>query len=316
MQFHTSSFKEPIKKIAEARAYLNFLAFGTEEVHGANHQIIKAVAEAVKDLPDWYFFHDYLEEENNPIYFSAFASKLSKHKLKHISDADISLFVPQEFSSEVQISLRTFSKTTTYMEQTMDFLRGQSFRRAIICHKDQQLSGHPQIQPIKNFYLSAPLQFESKNTGVATFIDPFRGHSLQTKDPLFAESLKYLGNIWPASVSFADLAKHLDASESESEALLTLFLRAFISGSVSFDSLPSVMSDSADGNPRPFAVARALEKRGASVINFKHENILLNEQCRKVLRFADGTRSAEMIATETGLDIELMLKLLKQFSLI
>jgi len=314
MLFHTREIADPKKKVIEARAYLNFLAFGTADLSGPNHQILQSIAKGIEKLPDWYVFHDFLEENNKPIYFSDFNLTLENSSLKHLVDADISLFVPQEFSPEVQVTLRKLAKSTAYLEQTTDFLRNQSFRKSIVCRSQLKTSTDPLTLPIKNFYLSSPLKLLGEEDEVKVFSDPISGNNLQTKDPAFASCLKFLGSIWPMSVKYEELlAKSI---VEDSEALLRFFLRGYISGSVYFDSLPPAFSLSDQEKPRTSLIARELEKHGPNVVNLKHENIELDDKGRKVLSLADGTKSKAEISQTVDFDIEQTLSRLKEHCLI
>lgn len=314
MLFHTQHINDSKQKILEARAYLNFLSFGTSQTPGPYHVILKSTAQAIEELPDWYIFHDFLEKTNLPIYFSDFMQRIEQHKLSYLCDADISLLVAQDFPSDIQLSLRKISSNQVHLEQTTDFLRNQLFRCSIVCHKELELLRDPITASIKNFYISSPLRPISANNGLGIFEDPFTGNKLQTNDLIFASTLKYLSSIWPMSISFSELQKECAASDTDS--LCILLLRAYLSGTVFFDSLAPRFTCVVDNKPRAFPIARALEKRGFDVINLKHESITLDELSRKVVALADGSKTTEEIALHIGQDISQTLSLLAEHCLL
>ena len=128
------------QEIAEARLIAAALADQTDRRDGIYRQTMNHASSQFTQMPDWYLFHDYLEEENNPVYFSEFAAETRSAGLKFIADVEQNEVSTPEFKAELEridtITGATAPRSREEREQYFDFLVNRAFRRAVVCRAD------------------------------------------------------------------------------------------------------------------------------------------------------------------------------------
>ena len=88
MRYHTRGIAEPAKRVAEARAVLEFLAESVKEDATAYGKALRLEAEFLRTQADYYILHDHLEEVNEPVYFHQFAERAARHGLGYLGEAN------------------------------------------------------------------------------------------------------------------------------------------------------------------------------------------------------------------------------------
>lgn len=72
MNIHAGPFKDPVQRIQQARALLDFLAKQCRQENTPFGMFLKQELELLSKQADGYLFHEHLEENNHPIYFHEF----------------------------------------------------------------------------------------------------------------------------------------------------------------------------------------------------------------------------------------------------
>ncbi|MDP6723029.1 MAG: class I SAM-dependent methyltransferase [Pirellulaceae bacterium] len=90
MLYHVSHIEDRQGQIDQARAILEFLAASCQE-DAARGPMVRKELESVRRLNDAFFFHEYLEASNTPIYFHEFADRAHTKGLQYLGEADVSL---------------------------------------------------------------------------------------------------------------------------------------------------------------------------------------------------------------------------------
>ena len=88
LRYHVRGLAAPVEKTKEARTFLAALADNAAETAPGYGEFVRAEHEKLSRLPDGYFFHDLLAEENEPFYLHEFAALLEPYGLRYIADAD------------------------------------------------------------------------------------------------------------------------------------------------------------------------------------------------------------------------------------
>src|SRR5207248_3084458 len=69
MLYHAGQFAEPRERVRQGRALVDFLAQAVAPEPGSTYvATLQGAAEALKQNPDSYVLHEYLEEVNEPLY--------------------------------------------------------------------------------------------------------------------------------------------------------------------------------------------------------------------------------------------------------
>ena len=87
MAFHVREISDPQRRVEEARAFLHVLAELTPEQSGLYKTLLKQEESERETDTDWYFFHEYLEDVNAPVYFHEFAARAEKKGLQYLGPA-------------------------------------------------------------------------------------------------------------------------------------------------------------------------------------------------------------------------------------
>jgi len=102
----------------------------------------KHVNEDIRQKPDFYLYHDYLEENNTPLYFSDFIEKIRGKGLHYVGDTQPHLMTLKLYPKNVQDAISGIAKDRIEVEQYIDFLISTSLRRSVLVRADQQVSDH------------------------------------------------------------------------------------------------------------------------------------------------------------------------------
>jgi len=321
--FHTRHISDPAAKAREALDFLRFMTDALpekESVHGAVlHAHYALLREGVSDERaslEPYLLHEYLAEENTPLYFHQFADMATAHGLQYLCDADFWSDSPARFAPAVVQKLREVVQTQTDLHQYMDFLRDRAFRRTVLCHADVTLDRRLTGDRLYSLYVASGAVPEMEDFDVAAK-SPVRfasrnGNAILTIDhPLSKAALRCLQQSWPRRLAFDDLfvqAQALlpsgDVAESDRELLGVNLLRAFVHSPqlAEIAALPSAFVAAGD-YPLATAWVRRQAQSSARVTTLRHESAELKPAEHFLLRLLDGTRNraALLAALQTAL---------------
>ncbi len=329
MLYHTRHQSDPQARVARARALLDFLAASVPADGGAYGAFLNSYATFLQGelkgahaMGDSFLLHDELEEVNEPLYFHQFVARAIDHGLQYLGEADLRTMVDTNFPPEVSAGLREMATSIVDLEQYMDFLRNQTFRRTLLCHQGVALSRTLTAERLRPLYVaSCALPVAPEPDVHAVAVAQFRapdGAILSTDHPLTKAAMLHLAQIWPRAIRLDAL---LPAARSrlgmaaggpqedaraaiEAEVLATNLLKAHTySGNLvelhTFE--PSFVTEIA-GCPVASPVARLQAQGGDRVTNLRHERIELGEMNSFLLLRLDGSRdrAALVNALEEG----------------
>ncbi len=239
LQFHASHFDDASTRIRQSRAFLDLMSTA---VKGANTVYGRLLAEDIEELQpeqDTYLYHEYLEDVNEPLYFHEFVERASAKGLQYLDEARQSQ-LPSGLPPEALRTLNQLPVSLIHREQYLDFIRGRSFRRTLLCHAQTPLHRPPSVSALMEMYLTGiarparpdvditsptPEEFQvgvaapglvhqhssdSKSAGLAEL----RGGTARTattNDPLLKAALVSLSRGWPKSIAFRDLWNQVEA---------------------------------------------------------------------------------------------------------
>jgi SAM-dependent methyltransferase len=135
MSYHGRRFAEPRARIQQARALLEFVSRAIPDGDTVYARILKEEAARLRPLPDDYVFHEYLEDENQPVYFHQFAAQLGRAGLQYLGESCLQTTV-RDLPEHLQRRLDEMAGDRIAFEQYVDFLRNRTFRRSILCRAD------------------------------------------------------------------------------------------------------------------------------------------------------------------------------------
>jgi SAM-dependent methyltransferase len=304
-RFHAERFDGAAERTRQVRAFLDLTA---RSLTGSDQVYHRPLRERVEDLGqhgDAYLFHEYLEDVNEPVYFRQFARRAAAHGLQYLDEVSPTP-LPSALGGEVLSAVEAMPADPIDREQYLDFLRGRSFRRTLLCLAGVPLSRPPSAQALAGLCLSA-LAFpaaERPDVESAT-VEEFRTmdrKSGATDDPVLKTALTYLAGVWPQTVAFADLWARVEARLGQApeparsslgqgpawvaEGLLGCYLGGLLDVHLQGRRFAAAPGERPVGSP----LARLQAANSSVVANLCHRPVELGQLERAVLRQLDGTR--------------------------
>src|SRR5262249_12693918 len=133
MRFHAGRFAEPNVRVRQARALLEFnAAAAPENAYGS--ALLKEL-QLLRSVPDHYLYHEYLAEENRPVYFHEFNARAEDWGLQYLGEAAFLEMLTEYLAPEAENTLRLLAGDLVQAEQYGDFLRNRRFRQTLLCHQ-------------------------------------------------------------------------------------------------------------------------------------------------------------------------------------
>ncbi len=322
MVYHSGRFVGVSDKIAQARALLDFLANSVPAQLNSYSAMLKESVDMLRKQSDTYLLHEYLEENNNPLYFYQFVEKAQKHDMKFLGESNIFEMMDSRFPAEVQKTLRTIAPDAIHMEQYMDFLSRRTFRQTLIVHQNVPINRNIQPHVVRGMYVSATCQLVPRTDGAKHDLTGNTGEQFQSQrgsitvtDPFIKNALVMLIEQAPNAVTFEEIlteARKRGPLPEGAQAnpvndfnqLATSILQCYTLGHVQLSMLPPVSAAKPSENPTANALVRLMADSSNRVTNARHEMIQVNDLDRQVLRNLDGTKSKEQI-------IDTLLELIK-----
>jgi SAM-dependent methyltransferase len=323
MNFHTRAFPEPRQRVAQARALLTFLHEGyPKESNPTYRHILADEDKLLEQASDTYVFHEHLEEVNLPVFFHEFMERASAHGLQYLTEAKP--HSPLElFSAKTREILKQIAANLTDLEQYLDFLHNRTFRRTLLCHKDQTLKRSPDPDVAARFRFSSFAQFTGPDPDLSgNAVVVFRGEVFRgtTNMPLVKLALSELMRVCPFRLTFEELLERvwarLQTGSTQSVTLVEArellggaLLSSYQSTLVRLHLLPAPFTPHVSEWPLASALAR-LEAIGAPgpLTTLNHSMVQLGEPARKLVSFLDGAHDlaaleAKMAGTVPDEDI-------------
>ena len=210
MLYHSNFFEEPVQRIGQAKAFIDFLAGAVGRNTNDPYAILlKNELESLRSSGDWYIFHDLMEVVNTPIYFHEFIDRAEKNGLQYLADASFSMMFHNDLSDEINNTIEDLSHNIVQKEQYMDFLRNRQFRQTLLCKKDRSLRRMLDADSLSDLLVSSSTKPENDSIDLARGqVQKFRlsdGRSIETENPIIKLGLKFLRQYWPEAISFETL---------------------------------------------------------------------------------------------------------------
>jgi len=116
MLYHIAN--DSTARTIKLKKLLKFFTQATADVKDTYSRFLHQELNHFNQLPESFIFEEFLDEENEPLYFYQFMERAQAHGLEYLGDA-------------------LFPKATNdvHQEQMMDFLHNRHFRHTCLCHQ-------------------------------------------------------------------------------------------------------------------------------------------------------------------------------------
>jgi methyltransferase-like protein/trans-aconitate methyltransferase len=314
MMFHVRGFESPDEKVRQSMALLRFLA-DAQDSRDEYRLWMKAELARIREHDEGHLFHDELADLNEPLYFTQFMQRATRHGLQYVGEADFYEMSDHIFNASTRQILAGLGRDRLLREQYLDFLKCRRFRQTLLCHQAARLNPEPLADRIAQFFIysaaectGGPLDLRPSVT--CTFETP-KGGKFDTDFDLGKAGLASLGTVWPRFLSFDDLflqaSDRLNAAgqgsvkpgedpQTTRQRLCQFLLELFSAGIVEFrTSLPAMAHQV---SPRPVAspVVRWQVQKGNVVTSLLHTAVNVEDEVgRFLLSQLDGTLNHEQL---------------------
>lgn len=303
LNYQSRRFADSRERLAHARGMLDFVSrtFAPWDTLYAN--LMKLEVRELLEASDDYFFHEHLEEFNEPIYFSEFVRRCERHGLRFVAEAD---FLPgeQRIAPDVLQEVYEITPDQVHFEQLRDFLIARMFRKSLLCRQDAPVCELPRAASLLSLRMTGNLRPTVPNPDLVSdaaveFLTP-EGATVATNHPLTKTALYVLAAAAPRSLTFEELWSRLlgvleprglrDGPEQRGEAA-RLLLRCYLGGMIGLHRCEPPLTAEVGERPCASPVARAQAAREMEkVINLRHKGVELSPFERLLIQQLDGRR--------------------------
>ncbi|MGL4463635.1 MAG: methyltransferase regulatory domain-containing protein [Planctomycetia bacterium] len=306
VRYHFQPAGDPVEQLKRAHAYFEFVSNAApKNLYG---ELLRRSHETLWDTAPWYIYHEYLEEENHPIYFRDFVDLATKAGLQYMGDSRITAMSGPAFTPEVCDALRRLASSYVDFEQQCDLLNGQSFRRSMLVKPGRRPDWELDPKRIMDLYVQGHAHgIEGGGAEGAAEDDRFRlsdGNIFTALHPVVKAGVQELERRGPEFVAFDDLAEAVYAAMKTPEAdkpvaretLAAGLLEAFIHQAVDLRKQPPPFTTALNSRPRGATFARWQAARGENkVTNLCHRETPVDDLARRVLCHLDGVNDAARV---------------------
>lgn len=313
--YRTKDLTAPKDKLAQTRQLLNFLTGAVKDKFDSYSLLLREELRKVSEEDDNYLYHEYLEDDNDPLYFHEFVEQAHQHGLQYVTDIKAPFIALDEFFAQ---EAGDFEMPLLEKEQYMDFLRNNAFRETLLCHQGLTLQRSLSPDLIDQFYIAAPLKPASPELGaIATYSETqFSNDALEMfnnaageavisiASPLLKIVCLYLGEMWPQNLSFDHLMQKIDnllktatvspenyqtiMSPANIKEVKTLLLEFYLKKIVELHVYPPQFTLTLSERPVASPLARWQSQYSEEVTNLRHETFALDFASRHLLNYLDG----------------------------
>jgi SAM-dependent methyltransferase len=309
MKYHSARFDDPRTKVQQARSIVSFIAQASNVTDSPMSRCLAEEAEALPKAADFYLYHEHLEDTNQPLYFHEFVRRARDAGLEYLGEAWHHTQI-DNLPPEVQEGLQAISADLIDLEQFVDFIRGRTFRRTLVCHAETHFVQTPGPEVLEPMFVAALARPESANPDIhSDQPEGFRlenGTTATTNLPIFKAALMELYDQWPAAVPFPELFERVvckvdvpTQGQAAARAMLAAWLvRGYLAHVVAIHCEPFPFRLEVSPRPRTSKLARLYSLERSRVPSLRHWVAELSPAERVILRLTDGTRGVEQIAAE------------------
>jgi methyltransferase-like protein/SAM-dependent methyltransferase len=307
MKYHAARFDDPPTKVEQARSIISFMAQTWSSLESPLAQVFADEVKSLPEAPDYYLYHEHLEDSNQPLYFHQFVAKARAAGMEYLGEAWRHTQI-DNLPPEIQETLQAISSDLIDLEQFVDFMRSRTFRRTLLCRSEAKFVQTPDPAVMDPMYVSTLVRPQSADPDIAsdrpeTFVFD-NGATATTNAQMLKAALVELYRRWPAAVAFEELLasvirdlRLVGEIRAAARPLLASFLvRGYVANLVAIHCGPFPFTLKVSQQPRASRIARLLAAERSRVPNLRHRLIEPLPAERVILQLADGTRTTEQIA--------------------
>jgi SAM-dependent methyltransferase len=256
----------PQERIAEARTILDWLSKRVGRDTGAYRALLDDEIARLSVADDGYFFHEHLEVDNHPLWFSDLAREAGDAGLRWLAEAEPNAILRRRASPRAYAAIAEVAGDDPIaVEEHFDLVRGRSFRASLFVRSEQ---------PPR----------EAEGAELVDLVAAAPGAGDLALDDALAPVFARLAESWPDGVPISTLAGSIE----EAATLVDRLAPLHAGGSVELRA--RLIGLARDDVERPWAtgLARALCRGDEPVTNLLGISVAVPPEDRAVLARCDG----------------------------
>ncbi|MDM8567368.1 class I SAM-dependent methyltransferase [Candidatus Halobeggiatoa sp. HSG11] len=285
MKYHLQQLPPlPAKdNVAQAKGILQFITNLRQSGNDSFDVLLKEKSQQLQTVDDSYLYHDFLEQENHPVYFHQFITHIGQHDLTYITDIEFRHYLMVNFPPQVVETMQELFQDDFFkQEQYLDFFYHRTLRRSLLCQQTAKRT--VDWQKLLDCYVATDLKIEGENITTST------GEILEFQHPITKIAIRYLSEIYPQRLAFKELfkrskrpAKNLSALRNNlAQELLQLYYLEIIELHVE----PAPFTTKIEKFPTASPLAR--QSISPHPINLHCEFVELSDIAKKILPYLNG----------------------------
>ena len=292
-------------QVARSRAFLAALSRwkGPDTLH---HRSLRETAADAMEMPDEYFAHEFLRDDQEPETFTRFIEQSAKAGLAYLGDCEIWTMLAENFGPRARVLLQPpADDSPAPMEQSIDNLTGRARRQSLFVHaaRSAKIARAVDRSRLEGLHFLGDLgrSDEAASPDAWTFVGA-GGRRVSTSSAAARRAFEALIARAPASLSLADLlAAGAPArgalGEDDRAAVVDAVQRAVVAGAIEARAAPVLAASAVSTHPvaPPWCRSDAAAGEG-SLASLRHEAITLDVVARTLLPLLDGTRDHAALA--------------------
>lgn len=321
MRWHVRGFADPVQRIGQSRALIDFLAGAVSEQASGYGALLTRELELLSRAGDDYLFHEHLEECNAPLYFHEFAERIDQHGLQYLCESDVHMMLARDLPQDVRETLDRIAPDLVRMEQYVDFVRNRQFRASLVCRRERPLVRALGPGSLSGLRIGFPAATPASGTcdlapDVECSFETESGICVRSSQPITKAALSVLQALWPADLGFDELWQRAasslaaaglrtgDPAASRAKLGGDLLDCLLGGGAVEIRCEPPVLVPTASARPRIPAGARWLARHQGWIPTGRHQKLELDRFGVKVVLACDGTRDRDAVRQELAAAID------------
>jgi methyltransferase-like protein len=310
MLMHTASIPDLPGKVAQAKAPIKFLAESCPE-DTAYGKYLRQELELLKNVDDAYIAHDFLEVDNDAVYFTDFLKAAAAAKLQYLADTDPATMIADNLPPQAAQTLKSLNLNLLATEQYMDFVRNRTFRSSLLCHEEAKLDRNLDAARLDGMEVTALVNLKEKSPdGQTAVLTGAGGTNFTVNSPWSVSLFSLLSQEGRRSMPVSTLLdrvleenpealKGRDAEATRADLgrlLLQGYLKRMLDLYLGAPAYPRAADDPA--LPVALPLARWQVGRGQKVSSPKLDMLNTDSFVAKLIALCDGTRDRERIVQE------------------
>jgi methyltransferase-like protein/2-polyprenyl-3-methyl-5-hydroxy-6-metoxy-1,4-benzoquinol methylase len=305
MLMHTAGIPDLLGKVSQAKALLKFLAESCAQETPYGKYLAQEL-EMIAKVDDSYIAHEFLESDNQALYFSDFLKSADQHGLLYLGDADPATMVSDNLPAKAAETIKSLKLNLLATEQYMDFVRNRMFRSTLLCHAGSTLNRAISPERLEDLHITSLITLKQPHNGgqPAVFVSA-SGLEFTVSDNITAavfEAVAKLGRDTQSAGDFLShvvpvLAAHKNAKDVETlrATAAQLLIQGYFKKMLDF-SLGLVSQVSSDGkNPVTLPLARWQASEGHRVSTIRLDMLNADQFVAKLITLCDGVRDREAL---------------------